>query len=120
MKFTKAFKKQLDEKIAKLKAKSPPTKDRSGGDSKKNDLANMSLLDELRNESVHSGKILPNDDELMDQVFGDENSLIDDDNFMEDDPDHGFGEEESGTRNRSKKNNKMSKTMQAKDQFSED
>ena len=66
MKFTKAFKKQLDEKIAKLKSRGSPAKDRSAGDSKKNDLANMSLLDELRNESMHSGKILPNDDELMD------------------------------------------------------
>jgi len=76
----------------------------------------MSLLDELRNESMHnSGKILPNDDELMDKVFGDENSLIDDENFMEEDPDNGFGEDESGSRNRSKKNNKKSKTMQAKD-----
>jgi hypothetical protein len=34
---------------------------------------------------------------------------------MEGDPDHGFGDEESGTRNRSKKNSKKSKTMQAKD-----
>jgi hypothetical protein len=56
----------------------------------------------------------------MDEVFGDENSVIDDDHFMEDDPDHGFGDEESGSRSKNKKNSKKSKTMQAKDQFSDD
>lgn len=80
----------------------------------------MSLLDELRNETVNSlhsagngGRLMQNEeDELMNEVFGDENSVInDDEDFMQDDPDHGFGDEESGTRNRSKKITKKSKTQ---------
>lgn len=84
------------------------------------------MLDELRNEAVNSlhsgvnGGKLNDEDEFMNEVFGEENSAINDDgDFMEDEPDHGFGEEESGAKNRSSKNSKKSKTMAVRDQYSE-
>lgn len=120
------MKKKLDKSLEKLKNKTPSPKNKPGLDSKKNELANMSLLDELRNEAVNSlhsggnGGKLNDEDEFMNEVFGDENSAINDDgDFIEDEPDHGFAEEESGAKNRSSKNSKKSKTMAVRDQYSE-
>jgi hypothetical protein len=50
------------------------------------------MLDELRKDSAQSftSNNQGNDDELMDQVFGDENSDIQYDEFG--DPEAGFGE----------------------------
>lgn len=52
-KFSSAFKKKIEDRISKVKSKSMSIKDKSAADSKKNDIANMSLLDELRNETFH-------------------------------------------------------------------
>ncbi len=120
------MKKKLDKSLEKLKNKTSSPKNKSGFDSKKNEIANMSLLDELRNEGVNSlhsgvnGGKFNDEDEFMNEVFGDENSAFNDDgDFMEDEPGHGFGEEESGAKNRSSKNSKKSKTMAVRDQYTE-
>ena len=80
--------------MTKAKQKSP-SKNQSGAnksDSKKRiDFQDMSMLDELRNDSVHSLTSNNRDEMLIDEVFGDENSAINEDDFGE--PDEGFDEE---------------------------
>jgi hypothetical protein len=73
---TKAMKKLSDKKISISKNDKSNSNNKSDSKNKKFDQG-MSMLDDLKNESVSmASDNRNNDEELMNQVFGDENSAI--------------------------------------------